>query len=198
MSEGQLFGSYRAFNEEFAIKINAGRIKNASRIQKQLSVKLTSLIKTKQGVRQKQIEAEQHVDTAADDKKALPPILKCHKRELVVWITLTEVQSDIYRTFLKSEVVKDTRNTTKSPLAALPVLKKSCHHPFLLSDKMANCQELTQLAETSRDRSVRNTLATTNKMHVLLQVLQALVEDKHRVLVFSQYKIIMSTFERQK
>merc|ERR1719162_997539 len=108
---------------------------------------------------------------------------------------MTDVQSDIYRTFLESDSVKETLNTSKSPLAALTVLKKICDHPFLLSDKMANCAELTMLAEISRDRSVRNTLATSNKMHVLLQVLLALVDDTHRVLVFSQYKIILSMIE---
>merc|ERR1712228_597491 len=45
ISEGDLFGSYRDFNQEFATKINAGRLKHASRIQKQLSIKLTNLIK---------------------------------------------------------------------------------------------------------------------------------------------------------
>jgi len=213
ISEGQLFGSYRAFNEEFATKINAGRMKNASRIQKQLSVKLTNLIKktiepylirrTKQEVRQNQIDTQRREEsaglskevTAQDQKKALTPILKSAKRELVVWVTLTDVQSDIYRTFLESDAVKETLNTTKSPLAALTVLKKICDHPFLLSDKMANCAELTQLAEVSRDRSVHNTLATANKMHVLLQLLRALVDDAHRVLVFSQFKIILSMIE---
>merc|ERR1711933_610477 len=43
ISEGDLFGSYRDFNQEFATKINAGRLKHASRIQKQLSIKLTNL-----------------------------------------------------------------------------------------------------------------------------------------------------------
>lgn len=209
VSEGQLFGSYRAFNEEFATKIKAGRMKNASHIQKQLSMKLTNRIKktiepylirrTKQGVRQKQIEQQRRQQSASPtveatpQRKALTPIGGL--RELVVWVTMADVQSDIYRTFLASDVVKETLNTTKSPLAALTVLKKICDHPFLLSDEMANCAELTQLAEISRDRSVRNTLATSNKMHVLLQVLLALVDDTHRVLVFSQYKIILSMIE---
>ena len=217
ISEGSLFGSYRAFNEEFATKINSGRLKNASRIQKQLSVKLTNLIKktiapyllrrTKQGVRARQQEQEKKeeadIQQRKDDglsprnnnKKEMTPVLKCQKRELVVWIKMTEVQTDIYRTFLESEAVKETLNTTKSPLAALTVLKKICDHPFLLSDKMANCQELTQLADISRDRGVSNTVATSTKMQVLIQVLKELMDHQHRVLVFSQYKIILSMIE---
>merc|ERR1712154_601911 len=92
ISEGSLFGSYRAFNQEFACKINQGRLKNASRVQKQISIKLTDLIKktvkpyllrrTKQEIRSKQ-EAK-----AKTIENAITPILKCQKRELVIWIKM--------------------------------------------------------------------------------------------------------------
>lgn len=40
--------------------------------------------------------------------------------------------------FLNSEAVKDALNATKSPLAAITVLKKICVHPQLLSDRAAD------------------------------------------------------------
>jgi len=210
ISEGKLFGSYRAFNSEFACKINAGRLKNASRIQKQLSVKLTNIIKktiapyllqrTKQEIRSAQEHAHKMSSkTAAGDGKrktaSLTPVFQCQKRELVIWVKLSAVQTELYRTFLESPVVKETLNTTKSPLAALTVLKKICDHPFLLSDKMANCQQLTQLSEITHDKSIENTLRTSTKMYVLFQVLQRLIADEHRTLVFSQSKTILSMIE---
>eukprot|EP01084_Bolivina_argentea_P142532 250389_1 len=204
ISEGELFGSYRAFNQEFAVKINAGRLKNASLIQKQISNRLLNLIKntikpylmrrTKAEIRQKQEEKRKEGNNS-NKKKELTPVLQCQKRELVIWVTMSSIQVDLYRTFLESDVVKETLNTTKSPLAALTVLKKICDHPFLLSDKMANCAELTRLQDITRDRSISNILATSNKMHVLLAVLKHLIDNKHRILVFSQYKIILSMIE---
>lgn len=36
---------------------------------------------------------------------------------------------------MNSQAVKDALNTTKSPLAAITVLKKICVHPNLLSER---------------------------------------------------------------
>ena len=46
------------------------------------------------------------------------------KMEFIVWVQLSELQECIYRNFLESEKVKDLLNTSRSPLAALSVLKK--------------------------------------------------------------------------
>ena len=40
----------------------------------------------------------------------------------------------MYRNFLESEKVQELLNSTKSPLAALTVLKKICDHPTLLQN----------------------------------------------------------------
>ena len=69
------------------------------------------------------------------------------KKEFVVWTLLTEPQIALYRQFLNSSVVKQIFNTTESPLAALTVLKKICDHPFLLSEKMVLCEELSELTK---------------------------------------------------
>merc|ERR1712154_740712 len=88
ISEGSLFGSYRAFNQEFATKINRGRLKNASRVQKQVSLRLTDLIKktikpyimrrTKQEIRKKQEQQNNdNKNNKRKHKKTITPILKC-------------------------------------------------------------------------------------------------------------------------
>lgn len=60
-----------------------------------------------------------------------PPTLS-KKTELVCWIPLATAQVDIYNEFLQSDRVKEQLNSTRSPLAALTVLKKICDHPALL------------------------------------------------------------------
>merc|ERR1719474_1350929 len=191
ISEGSLFGTHAEFNETYAAKISLGRQKNAPYL----------LRRTKQGIRAKQSRNQREEDdekSRGDDgtsnghgngerekEKSLTPMLKAEKRELVVWITMTTIQTNIYRSFLESDAVKEALNTTKSPLAALTVLKKICNNPFLLSDEDGKY----------RDRRVENTLATASKMGVLLQILKELIGRKHRVLVFSQYKAILSMVE---
>ncbi|PNH04078.1 DNA excision repair protein ERCC-6-like, partial [Tetrabaena socialis] len=55
------------------------------------------------------------------------------KNDLVVWLRLTRKQSQIYRSFLETDSVKQVLNEKASPLAAITVLKKICDHPGLLS-----------------------------------------------------------------
>jgi hypothetical protein len=57
------------------------------------------------------------------------------KTDLVVWLRLTPLQRHIYEAFLHSDAVKEALNSTRSPLAALTVLKKVCDHPALLSER---------------------------------------------------------------
>ena len=64
--------------------------------------------------------------------------LDCHKNDFIVWVKLTETQRSLYRDFLGSDLVKTTLNSSKSPLAALTVLKKICNHPLLLHRQMTS------------------------------------------------------------
>jgi SNF2 family DNA or RNA helicase len=57
------------------------------------------------------------------------------KHDLVVWLRLQPLQRHIYEAFLHSDAVKAALNSSKSPLAALTVLKKVCDHPALLSER---------------------------------------------------------------
>ena len=64
--------------------------------------------------------------------------LDCHKNDFIVWVKLTETQRSLYRDFLGSDLVKTTLNSSKSPLAAITVLKKICNHPLLLHRQMTS------------------------------------------------------------
>jgi SNF2 family DNA or RNA helicase len=63
------------------------------------------------------------------------PAMMGTKHDLVVWLRLQPLQRHIYEAFLHSDAVKAALNSSKSPLAALTVLKKVCDHPALLSER---------------------------------------------------------------
>merc|ERR1719283_598807 len=94
-------------------------------------------------------------------RRRASPGLQCEKRELVVWIKMTTSQTNIYRSFLESDAVKDALNTTKSPLAALTVLKKICNSPFLLDDAQKRKRTNTN---NIIERGVDKTVETSSKM----------------------------------
>eukprot|EP00049_Salpingoeca_infusionum_P002493 m.57583 g.57583 ORF g.57583 m.57583 type:complete len:527 (+) comp11607_c0_seq4:669-2249(+) len=158
---GTLLGDKRSFKANYALAIENGTINTASPKQQRLSEiraqELRAAIKPHFLRRQKKTalgqaqsdegllgvlgsvkltEAECQQTEAApsasstkttDSKGALPP-----KNELTVWVSLTEVQREIYRTFLSSSRVYKILNSTSSPLAAMVVMKKLCDHPKLL------------------------------------------------------------------
>ncbi len=56
------------------------------------------------------------------------------KKDIVVWLRLTDTQLALYRSFLRSKSVREVLNRNRSALASLSVLKKICKHPALLSN----------------------------------------------------------------
>lgn len=56
------------------------------------------------------------------------------KKDIVVWLRLTDTQLALYRAFLRSKSVREVLNRNRSALASLTVLKKICKHPALLTD----------------------------------------------------------------
>lgn len=78
---------------------------------------------------------EANTAAAAASGGAAGPAPMGKKTDLVVWLRLTALQRHIYEAFLHSDAVKAALNSSKSPLAALTVLKKVCDHPALLSER---------------------------------------------------------------
>lgn len=62
------------------------------------------------------------------------------KFEMVVCIKLTQLQIDLYKNFLKSDVMRKTlkegEKSTASALASIITLKKLCNHPELVAEKI--------------------------------------------------------------
>lgn len=62
-----------------------------------------------------------HTSDTGAEQQQLPP-----KDDFVMWVKLSELQEEIYNHFLSSQRVRDILNSTKSPLAALTIMKKVC------------------------------------------------------------------------
>ena len=64
----------------------------------------------------------------ASASAALLQLGAVQKNDFILWCTLTDPQLALYRGFLELAEVRDLLNSTRSPLAALTVLKKACDH----------------------------------------------------------------------
>ena len=61
---------------------------------------------------------------------------KCeNSSECRTFLGVVHVSRQLLQAFLNSQAVKDALNQSKSPLAAITVLKKICVHPNLLSER---------------------------------------------------------------
>ncbi len=69
-----------------------------------------------------------HAAPGASASAALLQLGAVQKNDFILWCTLTDPQLALYRGFLELEEVRDLLNSTRSPLAALTVLKKACDH----------------------------------------------------------------------
>ena len=137
--------------------------------------------------------------------------LKTKKTEWIVWLELTSFQLHVYNEFLNSEQVRNALNTTKSPLAAITVLKKICDHPLLLqkvhepsgsisdedeedsSSYMQNIlrewreKQLTLAVDSgTENRSASMFKIASCKLLFLMKLLSTLEHEGHKTLVFSQ------------
>lgn len=126
------------------------------------------------------------------------------KNDFIVWLPLTEPQLALYRVFGQSEAVKQALNNTGSVLAAITVLKKICDHPALLHEKMKSLRDVelagTSIRLQSKERfdpskgelvamtadEVEECVSQSSKMHFVVELLQRLRAEGHRVLIFSQ------------
>lgn len=137
---GTLLGSLRTFNDEYSRPIEAGTDRNASDAQKKLGIDIARALRETIAPhflrREKKVENATEVSPAAEspecssDTSAMPKLLP--KNDFIVWTYLSDTQVKLYRTFLESQQVQSLLNQTRSPLAALNVLKKICDHPRLV------------------------------------------------------------------
>eukprot|EP00116_Pleurobrachia_bachei_P002279 sb/3462541/ len=207
--KGQLLGTMTTFKSNYIVPIERGREKDASRAEAKLGAKLAeSLRKVIHSYFLRRTKAEikaSKVDTSSGVKKL------GKKNELCVWLKLSPAQHSLYSAFLTLDSVRDAMNQTKSPLAALTVLKKICDHPRLAikfealrevmdADNMdMNQQEHKKILDSLRlpaDPSDDLLLTEGCKLNFAVRLLELLHNDGHRTLFFSTSLKILNYLER--
>ena len=129
VSRGKLLGTMTTFKMNYSTPIERARQKDASKAEARLGTKLAEnlrklinpffLRRTKAEIKKKNTGSCAGINNLGK------------KNELCVWLKLSEGQHNLYKAFLTLDTVRHAMNLSKSPLAALTVLKKICDHPRL-------------------------------------------------------------------
>jgi superfamily II DNA/RNA helicase len=125
-----------------------------------------------------------------DVEKSIPP-----KEETLIYVELTSLQKQYYRAIFERNRSFLTRGAAAAPPSSLisieMELRKCCNHPFLLRNTEAR---ETALCKTAADRH-RVLIDSSGKMVLLGKLLPYLREGGHRLLIFSQFKTMLSLLE---
>lgn len=200
VAKGTLLGPYHAFKRNFQNPITRAREKDARAWEKSLGTKAAEELRQLYApyfLRRTKYEVfPKRNSDVAPNNFSLPS-----KIDWVTWIQLSEWQIKIYNDFLNLPAIKRLLlRTANSCLVQLIVLKKICDHPRLLSHNV--CESLLDhnntLSETEineileKDEMIRITnveddilIKESGKLSFLLDLMEDLRENGHRILVFS-------------
>jgi len=129
-----------------------------------------------------------------DVEKSVPP-----KEETLIEVELTTLQKKYYRALYEKNVQFLHRNKKKAldgpSLNNLAMqLRKCCNHPFLLNgveEEIRNEERVKESMVSEGDFLVKS----SGKLVLLDKLLPRLQQNGHRVLVFSQFKIMLDILE---
>ncbi|XXG39393.1 hypothetical protein AAC387_Pa01g0359 [Persea americana] len=202
----ELLGDKKEFKERYEYAILRGNDKNAydreKRIGSMVAKELRDRIKP---YFLRRLKSEVFAESEETESRKLSK-----KHELIVWLRLTQCQRQLYKAFLKSELVLSSFDG--SPLAALTILKKICDHPFLLTKKAAEdvLEGMDTMSNSDLDMAEKMashlaSLTTLEESHqvqdvsckitFILSLLENLVTAGHNVLIFSQTRKMLNLIQ---
>lgn len=146
------------------------------------------------------------------------------KDDIIVWLKLTACQRQLYTAFLNSETAHSS--VEGSALAALTVLKKICDHPGLLTKRAADdiaegMESMIKGAGVTEEEEIHAEVAAAEEMAAslasmselengekkhgnasckivfLMALLDKLIAEDHRVLVFSQTRKMLNIIQEE-
>ena len=128
-----------------------------------------------------------------DVEKSVPP-----KEETLIEVELTLVQKQYYRALYEKNVQflhKDAKKSLDGPsLNNLAMqLRKCCNHPFLLNGVEEKIKE--GKVHKTMDEEANFLVKSSGKLVLLDKLLPRLKYDGHRLLIFSQFKIMLDILE---
>lgn len=117
------------------------------------------------------------------------------QEETLINVELTRLQKAYYRAIFERNRTFLMRGVTSSTAANLVnvemELRKCCNHPFLLR----GAEQREAGAGTTRAERIEAMVAASGKMVLLDKLLPKLQSEDHRVLIFSQFKTMLSLLE---
>ena len=132
-----------------------------------------------------------------DVEKSVPP-----KEETIIEVELTSIQKQYYRALYEKNVGFLNRND-KKPLDGPNLmnlameLRKCCNHTFLIKGAEEDLRkaELSTLSDVSDFNEAEFLVKASGKLVLLDKLLPHLKSNGHRVLMFSQFKIMLDIIE---
>ena len=111
--------------------------------------------------------------------------------ETIVWVEMTLVQKKMYRAVLESRREVLVRGVENAPLPSLLnvqiELRKCCNHPFLIAGVE---ESVTKGMDEQEAREAM--LSASGKLILLDKLLPKLRQEGHRVLIFSQFAMMLN------
>jgi len=130
-----------------------------------------------------------------DVEKSVPP-----KEETLIEVELTVLQKQYYRALYEKNVQFLHRNAKKAldgpSLSNIVMqLRKCCNHPFLLKGVEAETRTAQNITFSDYSSEADFLVKASGKLVLLDKLLPKLKEGGHRVLIFSQFKIMLDILE---
>ena len=165
-------GTLPVFQAQFALPIQQGGYANASSLQVATAYRCAVMLRD-------MISPYLLRRKKADVAKALPK-----KTERILFCSLTNVQRDMYLSYLQSKELSEILNGDRGALIGIDILRKICNHPDLLDKN--KWDGATDYGNPER----------SGKMLVLDKILKHWVESRDKALVFAQTQQTLDILEK--
>eukprot|EP01033_Poteriospumella_lacustris_P004447 gene4447-3180_t len=210
-TQGSRFGREADFRKTFADPILRGQDPSAGERSRALAAEARlSLIRVIRPVLLRRKKADQR-----QKELQLP-----EKKELVLWIRLSTKQRQQYYEYVHSRRYEEVMRQATYPVEVINTLKTICRHPILLrADQHKDVDELDAAMQRlglgdaadeapsqshgkghffdvlGRVPSKDELLSQSTKLRVLARMTSRLVNEDHRVLIFSQSKRMLDVIQ---
>ncbi|XP_054724958.1 DNA excision repair protein ERCC-6-like [Uloborus diversus] len=214
--QSTLLGSLKTFKMQYENIITRSREKDASAGEKRMGTEMAENLK--QLIKPYFLRRTKAEVWGASDSNPVNELneqlenlkLDVRKNDFIVWLYMSDPQIEIYQSFLHSDAVKSILVSKRSPLVELTTLKKICDHPRLLSQRACHqlglngsfrAEDLIDDDESASCSSIENVsdetlMLESGKLKFLINLLQNLRENGHRMLVFSLSRKILDMIHR--
>nr|CAG4717104.1 unnamed protein product [Naegleria fowleri] len=135
MFEDKLLGTLKDFNENYAISINRSTKRDARSVEKQLGNIRADCLREK--IKHYLLMREKSETLKVDNQLFKSDVKNSNtsrigqKNDLMLWLTLTAEQIQMYKDYISSDEVKRVLNRTQNPLAGITIMKQICDHHIM-------------------------------------------------------------------